>query len=324
MIVDPDTPRETIKVMDFGLAKLITEAPARKVTDTNVDFAVGTPGYIAPEQIRGEAMDHRGDLYSVGVMAYELLTGRLPFNGATSMDVLLAHATEAPPTFREIGLEGIAPESVESLVLELLAKEPDDRPQSARELAERLDTAVEQAQTRADLEWMPPGHPRAADVPRLADRAPIYDSGTIELTSASTQDSDLASAVGLPATPADLLAFHMEAWMPESIAIIKLRGFVHDLGGEVLESVPGLTRVRLGKGRGNPALGWLGLGRRTSAIELELHMHRLDANAQRKNKLTIQVLFRPQNLRQLSDPVWRDRCTTIFVELRAYLMGGSS
>ncbi len=95
MVVDADTPRERVKVMDFGLAKLMENEPtARKVTDTNVDFAVGTPGYICPEQVRGEEMDHRGDLYSVGVMMYELLTGRLPFNGPTSMDILLAHATE--------------------------------------------------------------------------------------------------------------------------------------------------------------------------------------------------------------------------------------
>ena len=63
MVTDPDTPRERIKVMDFGLAKLIDDPNVKKVTDTNVDFAVGTPGYIAPEQVRGETMDHRGDLY---------------------------------------------------------------------------------------------------------------------------------------------------------------------------------------------------------------------------------------------------------------------
>ncbi|MEJ5277525.1 MAG: serine/threonine-protein kinase, partial [Thermogemmata sp.] len=60
MIIDPDTPRERVKVMDFGLAKLLdSEDLLKKVTDTNVDFAVGTPGYICPEQVRGEEMDHR-------------------------------------------------------------------------------------------------------------------------------------------------------------------------------------------------------------------------------------------------------------------------
>src|SRR5438552_712596 len=116
MVVEPDTPRERIKVMDFGLAKLVDGETLRKVTDTNVDFAVGTPGYICPEQVRGEEMDHRGDIYSVGVMMYELLTGRLPFNGPSSMDILLAHATEYAPSFAEIGLKGWVPREVEQLV----------------------------------------------------------------------------------------------------------------------------------------------------------------------------------------------------------------
>ena len=83
MIVDADTPREKVKVMDFGLAKTIDAAALKKVTDANVDFAIGTPAYISPEQVRGESMDHRGDLYAVGVIAYELLAGQLPFPGRT-------------------------------------------------------------------------------------------------------------------------------------------------------------------------------------------------------------------------------------------------
>src|SRR3989440_10780977 len=118
MIVEPDTPRERVRVMDFGLAKLIeTEAPLRKVTDTNVDFAVGTPGYICPEQVRGEEMDHRGDLYSVGVLTYELLAGRLPFPGPAAMDMLLAHATELPPSFADLGLGEWLPPAVEEGVM---------------------------------------------------------------------------------------------------------------------------------------------------------------------------------------------------------------
>src|SRR5258707_7207621 len=78
MVVDPDTPYEKIKVMDFGLAKLVDspQVSMHKGTDTGADFAVGTPCYISPEQVRGDEMDHRSDLYSVGVILYELLTCR--------------------------------------------------------------------------------------------------------------------------------------------------------------------------------------------------------------------------------------------------------
>src|SRR5205807_7545751 len=103
MVVDPDTPYELLKVMDFGLAKLLAPDALIKVTVTNTEFAVGTPGYMCPEQARGEEMDNRGDLYSVGVILYELLSGRLPFAGKSTMDMLLAHATEEPPAFDHIG-----------------------------------------------------------------------------------------------------------------------------------------------------------------------------------------------------------------------------
>jgi serine/threonine-protein kinase len=310
MVVDPDSPRERIKVMDFGLAKLIEGDTARKVTDTNVDFAVGTPGYICPEQVRGEEMDHRGDLYSVGVMTFELLTGRLPFTGPSSMDILLAHATEPPPTFAELGLTGWVPREVEELVFDCLAKHPEDRPQSARELAERFDTALDRAMKKVDSNPGRPGLP-----PPLPVAEP--DSGFFRAAAPPT------ALQSTPSRDQATLPFHMEAWMPERIAIMKLRGFVHDAGGEVVESVPGLIRVRLG-GRKTPTTGplsWLGLRRASGAVDCELHLHHVDPT--KDNQLTIHVLFRPSHPSLLADRAWRQKCTQIFIELRAYLMGRS-
>ena len=81
MVVDPDTPYEKIKIMDFGLAKLVenTAGLSRigKVTDTGTDFAVGTPGYISPEQVRGEPITVAADVYALGLLLYKALKGRL-------------------------------------------------------------------------------------------------------------------------------------------------------------------------------------------------------------------------------------------------------
>ena len=294
MVLDHDTPREKIKVMDFGLAKLIIDsATIKNVTESNYDFAVGTPGYICPEQVRGEAVDHRSDLYSVGVILYELLTGRLPFVGLTSMDLMLAHATEKAPSFKELDLDGLIPASVEQVVFSCLEKDPKDRPQSARELIDRYETALA-------IDEM--GLPEAATETATLAAPVVYDDPTT-------------------------FTFHLEAWMPESIAVMKLRGYAHDMGGEVTESLPGLIRLRIGvaaglKGKksGMMSLSWLGFGRK-GPISLELHLHQIDP--QRSNRLFIQVVFRPNSISQLKDPVWRERCTESFIELRAYLMGTS-
>ncbi len=137
MIVEPDTPREIVKVMDFGLAKLVDRSSLQSGSTSSAEFAVGTPGYMCPEQARGEEVDNRGDLYSVGVILFELLTGQLPFSGAATMDVLVAHATEAPPPFAMIGACDWVPPAIEAVVQSCLAKDPAQRPASARELAER-------------------------------------------------------------------------------------------------------------------------------------------------------------------------------------------
>ena len=114
----------------------------------------------------------------------------------------------------------------------------------------------------------------------------------------------------------------MEAWMPEQIAIMKLRGFVHDAGGEVVESIPGLIRVRLGGRKGSSAAGplsWFGLRRAWSTVDVELQMKHNDPA--QPNRLSVHVLFRPPHASLLSDQDWRQKCTDIFVDLRAYLMG---
>ena len=321
MIIDPETPRERVKVMDFGLAKLVDSGESRKVTDTNIDFAVGTPGYIAPEQVRGEIMDHRGDLYSVGVMMYELLSGKLPFHGPNSMDVLLAHATETPPTFAELGMSGWVPSAVEDLVFDLLAKDPVDRPQSARELVTRFKSAL-----RSHTKQEPASHDyvslEKSESPNV-DLVQLHPAGETHRSLAASASSSTQVRDHPSQRESGALPFHMEAWMPEVIAIRKLRGFVHDCGGVVVESLPGLIRVRLGKARTPGAMSWLGFGNRAGGpIDCELHMH--SADPRQENRLTIHVLFRASHAGLLADETWRRRCELIFVELRAYLMGNAS
>lgn len=290
MIVDHDTPREKVKVMDFGLAKLLDAGDIKEYRASSAEFAVGTPGYINPEQVRGDEVDHRGDIYSVGVMLYELLTGRLPFVGPSSMDLMLAHATEMPPRFGDLGLNIDIPEPIEACVFTCLEKNPEDRPQSAAELAEMYETAVSMAQS---------GQAQA-----VVQAPPPKPAGPILLNDPNT------------------LSFTMEAWMPESIAIMKLRGYAGDHGGHIMDSVPGMVTLRVApalKDSRATSRSWLGFSRKPDPLLLELHLHQLDPT--RTNKLLIQAVFRPQSLSQLADSAWRERCTQAYVDLRSYLMG---
>jgi serine/threonine-protein kinase len=109
----------------------------------------------------------------------------------------------------------------------------------------------------------------------------------------------------------------MEAWMPDVIATNKLRGFVQDNNGEVIESVPGRIRMRIGAGATQGALAWLGLGRKC-VVDVELRLER--NNPHQQNLLHITVLMSSPN-RRSNDATWRDRCGEVFCELRSYLAG---
>jgi serine/threonine-protein kinase len=130
-----------IKLLDFGIAKVIEDDPdgfASAFASTGTGTILGTAAYIAPEQAEGSTVDHRADLYSVGVILFELLTGRLPFTGKTPMNVLAKHIHKEPPRMRKVASKAGIPGEVDKLVYELMQKRPEDRPQTAEEVAAAL------------------------------------------------------------------------------------------------------------------------------------------------------------------------------------------
>jgi serine/threonine-protein kinase len=124
-------------VADFGVAKAVSEATDRN-TVTTLGVAVGTPTYMSPEQAAADPhVDHRSDIYAVGVLAYELITGRPPFVGATPQQVLAAHVTEAPDPMTK--RRPATPPALDAIVLRCLAKRPADRFQTAHDLLAQLE-----------------------------------------------------------------------------------------------------------------------------------------------------------------------------------------
>src|SRR5262249_18630427 len=121
-----------VKLLDFGLARPATE----ELRMTQTGLLLGTPSYMAPEQARGDSVDHRADLFSLGCVLYEMAAGRLPFRGTSTFAMLTALAVDTPEPMTRHNPD--LPEALNRLVLQLLAKDPAQRPQSAKEVVEAL------------------------------------------------------------------------------------------------------------------------------------------------------------------------------------------
>ncbi|HVR18564.1 MAG TPA: protein kinase, partial [Polyangiaceae bacterium] len=130
-----------VKVVDFGLAKLRADAQAPSNV-TSPGIVCGTPDYMAPEQGRGDAIDGRSDLYSVGVMLFQLLTGRLPYEADNPTQVVMMHLTIQVPDPRQVAPERAIPEALVAVVFRAMAKDSRDRYHDAGEFSEALRAAL--------------------------------------------------------------------------------------------------------------------------------------------------------------------------------------
>jgi serine/threonine protein kinase len=132
-----------VKVLDFGIAKM-RDLSAAAGNLTQVGAVMGTPHYMSPEQCLGEELDGRSDIYSVGIVLYEMLSGMVPFNSPASTAVVIQHVTQPPPPLRSINAS--IPATVETAVHHALQKKREDRPQTAGALAQELRASLSGAQ----------------------------------------------------------------------------------------------------------------------------------------------------------------------------------
>jgi len=205
---------EQAKVIDFGISQVALEGP-RKERLTEAGAIMGTPEYMAPEQAAGGKVDHRADVYALGVLAYEMLTGTLPILATTPIATLVAHQTRIPdaPSLRRVGI----PPEVDALVLAALAKRPEDRPSSMDAFAARIVALRTSAALRHGGAASPAGpsrHPvETLALPAAPRRRPRRMRATIAvaiavalLASAATIWARTRRAPAIAAAPAALPA----------------------------------------------------------------------------------------------------------------------
>ncbi len=203
IFVEPVGGQEVAKVLDFGVAKLTQQS-----TETASGTIFGTPTYMSPEQAAGEVIDARSDIYALGVIAYEMLTGRPPFRGSTPMSLLLKHIQEQPTPPSTV-LPGLISPSVEAFVMRLLAKSPTQRPSTANEVRQLIDQLL--------MQLSGPSRP-----PPRALIKPVAYTPTVEASEVSEEARDMsfdATASAAMVTPAALLAARAEAQAPADAVI---------------------------------------------------------------------------------------------------------
>jgi serine/threonine protein kinase len=161
-----------VKILDFGIAKLTGSDKEVGTSHTRAGVLVGTPLYMSPEQCRGTAtIDHRADIYSLGCILFEMLTGRVPFMSDNAGDLLIAHATVPPPSISEI--EPRVPPALEQLIRRMLEKNPAARPASMSEVAEALQSWEQSPRVKQTLSLDSNGDVPAPPKPKVAATAMI-------------------------------------------------------------------------------------------------------------------------------------------------------
>ncbi len=213
MLVESNGDLDFAKVLDFGLARSISGTGGPQIT--RHDVIAGTPAYMSPERANGISDDPRSDLYALGALWFELLVGQPPFVGETSIKVILRHVHETPRVPSKANLENPIPPFVDELVLQLLHKQPEQRPSSAKELLDRLD--------------------------KLARPAGWHVGGPAELGQRGHHDNSLRDFAATASDPTMDLRFAVERGavdQPEPVALVQRKSSAAMSSLSSLQAVP--------------------------------------------------------------------------------------
>lgn len=237
MLVDYDGQSDVVQIVDFGMAKILSEMDGENEELTKTGEVFGSPMYMSPEQCMGRELDGRSDIYSLGCVMYRTLTGRPAVAGASAMECFNKHATALPAPFAEVAPELMLPPSLEAIIFKAMAKEVHERQDSMAQLREELLAELGQAEISGSMAANSESPQQLSTSQSGSSSASISSSSsasTDALTSASnstagggTGDGDShtqitnASAVRLPARQSRVLENSMSQMQPSPKAARK-------------------------------------------------------------------------------------------------------
>ncbi|HEY5945571.1 MAG TPA: serine/threonine-protein kinase [Kofleriaceae bacterium] len=196
---------EQPKIIDFGLAKLAATTASKELTRTGQ--IVGTPEYMAPEQIEGKPIDARADVYALGCVLYKMIAGKTPFAGDDDVQVLYRQLHEAPPPLSEL-VPGV-PAKVDEVLARALAKKASDRFDDTRELAFALNRAFDRRRQEARIQTDPIEPPSTKPPPLLLIAATALAVGAVAgALIARLQSTDTTPSLGAPSAATTTAAGH--------------------------------------------------------------------------------------------------------------------
>jgi serine/threonine protein kinase/tetratricopeptide (TPR) repeat protein len=201
LVQRPDTPY-IVKVLDFGIAKLAPEGGEAAMHDTltGTGVMIGTPRYMSPEQCDGAQLTPASDVYSLGVILYEMLTGQTPFTGATPLSLALKHSSESPRPPRE--LVAAIPPALEQVALHALEKSPHDRPRDAGEFRRELFAVAERLGLEHSAGFSAPTIETLRDAgTETPSGRLIIDIERLRRNRAATQSGEIAAQTGQAGEP---------------------------------------------------------------------------------------------------------------------------
>jgi hypothetical protein len=173
MLVERDGRHDVVKILDFGIAKVTAPASGQEVL-TQAGVIFGTPEYLSPEQALGEAVDARADIYAAGVILYEMLAGRRPFESEDKVKIISMHLAHVPPRMREVSPGVEVPAALEQVVMQTLEKSRENRFATATAFLQ----ALAESEAPGAEEWLEMG--MGPTVPQLAlDGAPVRARGGV-------------------------------------------------------------------------------------------------------------------------------------------------